>query len=200
MMPRFEISSRSTGLVFGTYEGETATAALETYARDAGYRSFADLAEALGQSEDEATYDLRVVALGVSLDGLTPEGVAGLIRTHLVGKAALRDERDAALRRLDAALRRLDAVEARGRAAREDADAAHRREAEAQGRATAWREHVARALDVSPSTITPTEAGAKIRALRADLTIAVCREEELRDTAADLREKLARIREATCSE
>ena len=60
-MTSYTISSRSTGLEFGTYQGETTWDAVEAYARDAGYPNFAALCDALGQTEDEATDDLRVV-------------------------------------------------------------------------------------------------------------------------------------------
>lgn len=59
-MTSYNISSRSTGLEFGTYQGETVAEALEAWAKDAQYASYADLCEALGKSEDEATDDLRV--------------------------------------------------------------------------------------------------------------------------------------------
>jgi hypothetical protein len=57
----YRISSRSTGLVFGDYPGALVSDALDAYARDAGYRDFEGLCDALGMTEDAATDDLRVV-------------------------------------------------------------------------------------------------------------------------------------------
>jgi hypothetical protein len=60
-MQTYRISSRATGTILGDYRGELIADAIEAYARDAGYRSFADLCATLGVTDDEATNDLRVV-------------------------------------------------------------------------------------------------------------------------------------------
>lgn len=67
-MSCYRISSRSTGVVFGEYEGELIADAIEAYAHDAGYSSFAALCEALGTTEDDATNHLRVVEVRVERD------------------------------------------------------------------------------------------------------------------------------------
>ena len=54
------ITSRSTGAVLGTYEGETPADAIEAMHRDAGYRSTLDAAETLGVAVDELVADLCV--------------------------------------------------------------------------------------------------------------------------------------------
>lgn len=59
-MTSYNITSRSTGHDFGTFQAETTWGAVEAYARDAGYQSFAALCGALGLTEDEATDDIRV--------------------------------------------------------------------------------------------------------------------------------------------
>jgi len=41
-MNTYEISNSTSGIIIGTYEGETAEAALEAMARDAGYTSYAE--------------------------------------------------------------------------------------------------------------------------------------------------------------
>ena len=41
----YEISNSISGVVFGTYEASSIEAALEVFARDAGYASYADACE-----------------------------------------------------------------------------------------------------------------------------------------------------------
>jgi hypothetical protein len=50
----FEIVNRTTGHNFGTYEGDTAEQALDAYAMDAGYASFADACEVASGDDIEA--------------------------------------------------------------------------------------------------------------------------------------------------
>lgn len=58
------ITSRSTGAVLGTYEGETPAEAIDAFCRDAGYRNTADAADVLSQTVDEFVADLRVDEVG----------------------------------------------------------------------------------------------------------------------------------------
>jgi len=58
-MATFKITGRDTEL--GSFEGATARDAAEAMARDAGYSSLAESAAALGQTEDEALAELKIV-------------------------------------------------------------------------------------------------------------------------------------------
>jgi hypothetical protein len=59
-MTSYNITARKTGHFFGAYEGATADEAVETYARDAGYDTFAQLAQTLSKSVEEARAELGV--------------------------------------------------------------------------------------------------------------------------------------------
>lgn len=61
-MAKFQITNPVTGINLGTYEGATKTEALDAYARDAGYKSFADACEATGD-DPERDADLRVTEI-----------------------------------------------------------------------------------------------------------------------------------------
>lgn len=63
-MTSYEISGRATGHILGTYEGETVEEALDAMARDAGYRSYAAMADTLGQTVEQARADVRVTEVG----------------------------------------------------------------------------------------------------------------------------------------
>jgi hypothetical protein len=58
-MSKFQIVNPGTGIDLGTYEGATKAEALDAYARDAGYESFASACEATGD-DPERDADLRV--------------------------------------------------------------------------------------------------------------------------------------------
>jgi len=58
-MTTFNIIANGTEM--GTYEGTDADAAVEAYARDAGYKSASDAATSLGQSVESFRAELRVV-------------------------------------------------------------------------------------------------------------------------------------------
>jgi hypothetical protein len=52
-MTSYQIISTATGTDLGTYEAHDEQCALEAMARDAGYRSHADLLDATGSSADD---------------------------------------------------------------------------------------------------------------------------------------------------
>lgn len=60
MTKSFAIAANGTQM--GTYEAETAEAAILAYVRDAGYRDIAAMAEVLGESEEDLIADLEVEA------------------------------------------------------------------------------------------------------------------------------------------
>lgn len=62
-MARFLISNRRSGADLGVYEGETEAEALDAMARDAGYDSFAGMAETLDSSVEDARDDLVIEAV-----------------------------------------------------------------------------------------------------------------------------------------
>ncbi len=51
-MKKFEISNRNSGLVLGTYEGDTKQDALDAMARDAGYADYASIPAEAGTEDD----------------------------------------------------------------------------------------------------------------------------------------------------
>lgn len=59
-MGTYRIFARATGRDLGTFEGARTTDALDAYARDAGYRSFAALADALDLTVEAARAELFV--------------------------------------------------------------------------------------------------------------------------------------------
>jgi len=61
----------ANGIEAGTYEGADADAAVEAYARDAGYKSTADAASVLGQSVEGFRAELRVVEVTTSETTMT---------------------------------------------------------------------------------------------------------------------------------
>ena len=66
-MTSYNITARKTGHFFGAYEGATAEEAVETYARDAGYDTFAQLAQTLSKSVEEARAELGVVPVAFAI-------------------------------------------------------------------------------------------------------------------------------------
>lgn len=60
---KFQIVNPTTGINLGTYEGATKAEALDAYARDAGYTSFADACEVTGD-DPERDAGLRVAEIG----------------------------------------------------------------------------------------------------------------------------------------
>lgn len=92
----FRIYNNATGHALGIYEGETKAAALDTYARDAGYTSFADACAVTGDdSADDAglTVDEVIIPDGytdeLATRWMTEAGEAGDLAMVLVCRSAL---------------------------------------------------------------------------------------------------------------
>lgn len=71
MTKQFEVSANGT--VFGTYEADDAQGARDACARDAGYKSEADMAKQLGQGSELVAEERQTLVTGFEL---TEAGVA----------------------------------------------------------------------------------------------------------------------------
>lgn len=59
-MTKFQIANRTSALDLGTYEAATEEEALDLMAQDAGYADYANAAEVLGLTVEDARADLVV--------------------------------------------------------------------------------------------------------------------------------------------